>query len=168
MYLQIFIIIIFIVIVIYLYNKQKKNKKIEHLDFSQGLNKEGVSNLLSAYNSIRLEDNNISNNIQGTLKLDGNVNMNEIKSDSINITELNANNISTNQYKIQDIDLNKYKICLQDQTHCVKPYLLNLYSQINSTNSPFNNMYLSDASNCVIYDDPSKSICIKAALFPIF
>jgi len=148
MYLQIFVIIIIIYIIIYLYNKQK----IELLDFSQGLNKEGISNLLSAYNSIRIEDNNISNNIQGSLKLNGNVNMNTINSNSINIKELNANNITTNQYKIQNINFNDYKICLQDPSHCVKPYLLNLYSQINSTNSPFNNLYLSDASNCVIYE----------------
>lgn len=148
MYLQLIIIIILILIIIYLYNKQK----IESLDFSQGFNKEGITNLLSAYNSIKIEDNNISNNIRGSLKIDGNVNMNTINSNTINIKDLNANNITANEYRIKNIDFNDYKICLQDQSHCIKPYLLNLYSQINSINSPFNNMYLSDASNCVIYE----------------
>jgi len=155
MYSQIFVIIIFILIIIYLYNKQKNNKEkriLEHLDFSQGLNKEALSNLLTSYNSIQLENNNVTNNIQGSLKLNGNVNMNSINSNSINISDLNATNILANQFNIKNIDLNKYNICLQDQSHCIKPYLLNLYSQINSINSPFNNMYLSDASNCVIYE----------------
>ena len=155
MYSQIFVIIIFILIIIYLYNKQKNNKEkriLEHLDFSQGLNKEALSNLLTSYNSIQLDTNNITNNIQGSLKLNGNVNMNSINSDSINTSNLNANNIQANQFNIKNFDVNKYKICLQDQSHCIKPYLINLYSQINSINSPFNNMYLSDASNCVIYE----------------
>lgn len=155
MYSQIFVIIIFILIIIYLYKKQQKtdNKKIfEHLDFSQGLNKEALSNLLTSYNSIQLDTNNISNNIQGTLKLNGNVSMNEIKADSINISDLNTNNIIANQFNIKNVDLNRYKICLQDQSHCIKPQLLNLYSQINSVYSPFNNMYLSDAHNCIIYE----------------
>jgi len=152
MYLQLFVIIICIIIIIYLNYKQKIDKNIEHLDFSQGVNREGLTNLLSAYNSVSIKDNNISNNIYGSLKLNGNVKMNRINSNIINVNELNANNITTNEYNIQNIDLNKYKICLQDHSHCIKPYLLNIYSQINSINSPYNNMYLSDASNCLIYE----------------
>jgi hypothetical protein len=148
MYLQLIVMIIFILIIIYLYNKQK----IESLDFSQGFNREGITNLLSAYNKIDIEDDNISNNIQGSLNLNGDISMNTINSNTINIKELNANNITAKQYRIGNIDFNDYKICLGDQSHCIKPYLLNLYSQINSINSPFNNLYLSDASNCVIYE----------------
>lgn len=161
MYSQIFVIIIFILIIIYLYNKQKANKQqkiLEHLDFSQGLNKEALSNLLTSYNLFQDENNNVTNNILGSLNLNGNVNMNSISSNSINTSELNATNIQANEYNIKNIDLNKYKVCLQDQSHCIKPYLLNLYSKINLINSPFNNMYLSDASNCVIYENAAFNI----------
>jgi hypothetical protein len=150
MHLQIFVIIIFILIIFYLYNKQKKI--VENLDATQGFNKEALINLLSSYNSIQIPTNNVSNNIQDSLKLNGNILMNNITSNSINTPILNATNIQSDAINISNIDMTKYKICLQDQSHCIKPYLLKLYSQINLPNSPFNNMYLSDASNCVIYE----------------
>jgi len=154
--MKIIIIIIFLLIIVIFLHKKIKQETKENLNPSISFSQEGLYNLLSSYNSIRINVETPTNSILGSLHLNGKIDIsNNINVKNIKSGDISANNIISNNINLSTFDFNRYKICLKNKNNCLNPDLIGLYSKINDLSLSSNNMYLSDYLNCEIFEPAS-------------
>jgi hypothetical protein len=151
--MKIIYIIIFVLIIVIIYLNKIKNRN-ENFDPSQPIIREGAINLLSSYNAMQMGNTTAKvNTINGALNLNGRIDIsNNVSALNVVTNDISSNNIIVNNINLSNLDLTNNKVCLQNTNNCINPGLIKLYSDFNSPNSPYYNMYLADASNCKIYE----------------